>query len=109
VWSGHGGAPTVFESRPNSTTARALMIAGAFRYDWAAPSLENGHINATLTRNRQGWGMADLGRLYNTRERTFVVNETDDLAPLANKVSTPRTPWRTSGCSSPRPAPGRSR
>jgi hypothetical protein len=85
VWSGFGGAPTVFESRPKSTTARALMIAGAFRYDWAAPSLENGHINATLTRIRQGWGVADLGRLYNTRARTFVVNETEDLAPLASK------------------------
>ena len=85
VWSGHGGGATVFASRPRTTTARAIMIAGAFRYDWALPSLENGFINATLTRNRQGWGMADLGRLYNTRARTFIVNETDDLAPLANK------------------------
>ncbi len=84
VWSGHGGAASVFLSRPKSTTARALMIAGAFRYDWAAPSLVNGHINPTLTRNRQGWGMADLGRLYQMASKTFVVDETDIL--LANET-----------------------
>jgi hypothetical protein len=87
VWSGFGGAPgpTVFGDTPKSTTARALMIAGAFRYDWAAPSLVNGHVNATLTRNRQGWGVADVGRLYDMRARTFIVNEADDLAPLGSK------------------------
>jgi serine protease AprX len=84
VWSGHGGAPgvTVFGDTPKSTTARAIMIAGAFRYDWAAPSLVNGHINATLTRNRQGWGVPDVGRLMQMAAKTFIVNESDVLAAL---------------------------
>jgi serine protease AprX len=86
VWSGFGGAPgpTVFGDTPKSTTARAIMIAGAFRYDWAAPSLVNGHINATLTRNRQGWGVADVGRLFQMASKTFIVNESDVLTALGS-------------------------
>ncbi len=85
VWTGFGGGASVFADRPKSTTARALMIAGAFRYDWAAPSLVNGHVNATLLRNRQGWGMADVGCLYQMRDTTFIVNETDVLLALESK------------------------
>ncbi len=85
VWSGFGEGASVFTDRPKSTTSRALMIAGAFRYDWAAPSLVNGHLNPTLTRHRQAWGVPDVGRLYQMASRTFIVNETDVLTALQSK------------------------
>ncbi|MBL9030501.1 MAG: S8 family serine peptidase [Phycisphaerae bacterium] len=64
VWSGFGGGASVFASRPFSTTAKALMCNGAYKYP----------ITATNTRMRQGWGMADVGYLYNIRNKTFIVN-----------------------------------
>lgn len=73
VWTGHGGGASVFDSRPKSTTAKALMINGAYRY----PLNQNG-----LTRARQGWGMADLTRLHAERDNTYIVNESHLLAPL---------------------------
>ncbi len=75
VFAGFGGEATVFDSRPHMTTAKALMINAAYRYDFSAPGDD-------LSRYKQGWGMADLGRLYDERDAIFVVNETDLLAPL---------------------------
>jgi hypothetical protein len=69
VWSGFGGGASVFADRPYSTTAKALMIAAAYRYNWLL-----GGPNAGLTRPRQGWGMADVGKLYTNRASTFIVN-----------------------------------
>lgn len=79
VFAGHGGGSSVFDSRPKAATARALMINSAFRYNWL-----NGGPNGDLTRARQGWGMADVGRLYLDRDVTFIVNETDILTPFAS-------------------------
>jgi serine protease AprX len=81
VWPGFGGGSSVFASRPKSTTAKALLINQAVPYNWLA-----GGNNATLTRFRQGWGVAHVGNLYNIRAKTFIVNESDVLAPLAVKA-----------------------
>ncbi len=59
---------TVFENRPHSTTARAMVINNACSYSF------NG-TNANLARIRQGWGMPDLQRLHQMRMNTFIVNE----------------------------------
>jgi serine protease AprX len=67
VYPGHGGNATVFDSRPRSTTAKALMLNTAYRY----PLTQGG-----LTRARQGWGMPDLARAYDERLNTYIVNET---------------------------------
>jgi hypothetical protein len=82
VWQGFGGASTVFFSRPKSVTAKALMINQAVQYDW----ISGGAANATLTRFKQGWGVAHVGNLYNNRAKTFIINETDILAPLQTKL-----------------------
>jgi len=71
VWQGFGGGSSVFSDRPKSTTAKALMINGAFR------NVANG--TNRLYRGYVGWGMADLGNLYGIRNKTFIVNETDVL------------------------------
>lgn len=77
VFAGFGGGASVFASRPHMTTAKALLINSAYRYDWLA-----GGPNGDIDRFKQGWGMPDLEELYNQREKILIVNETDVLAPL---------------------------
>jgi hypothetical protein len=59
---------SVFDRKPHAATARALMINSAYRY----PVEGN---NPAFTRFKQGWGMPDLGRLYESRRKLFVVNQ----------------------------------
>ncbi|MEM7588395.1 MAG: peptidase S8, partial [Acidobacteriota bacterium] len=80
VWPGHGGGGDVFESRPAMATSKALMINNAFRYDWANPG---GCAFGDIDRDKQGWGTADVRKLYDRAEKTIVINETDVIAPLA--------------------------
>ncbi len=62
------------------TTAKALMVNTAFRYDWhvAGP-------NGDLDRFKQGWGMADLQKLYDDREHILIIDESDILAPFESR------------------------
>ena len=83
VWAGFGGGVDVFASRPQMATAKALMINMAHRYNWWA-----GGANGDLDRNKQGWGTADVKRLYDRAAVTSIVNETDVLVPLAKKLYT---------------------
>jgi len=80
VWAGHGGASSVFASRSSMMAAKAALVNSAFRYTWTA-----GGPNASIVRNVQGWGMPDLQKLYDLRNKTFIVDETDVLLPLASK------------------------
>ena len=59
---------SVFDRKPHAATAKALMINSAYRY-----SVEGS--KHALTRFKQGWGMPDLGRLYDSRDKMFVVNQ----------------------------------
>ncbi|HZI15038.1 MAG TPA: S8 family serine peptidase [Myxococcus sp.] len=81
VWAGFGGKADVFASRPQMATAKALMINMAYRYNWTA-----GGSNGDLDRNKQGWGTADVKRLYDRAAVTSIVDETDVLTPLARKT-----------------------
>ncbi|NNC17964.1 S8 family serine peptidase [Corallococcus exiguus] len=81
VWAGHGKKADVFTSRPKMATAKALMINGASKYNWLA-----GGANADIDRNKQGWGTSDVKRLYDRAAKTFVVDETDVLAPLGSRT-----------------------
>ena len=83
VWNGHGGAATVFDSRPHMMTAKALMIHHAYRYDW-----NSGGNNADLDRFKQGWGTADARNLYDTAGETLIIDETEVLAPLGTYTMT---------------------
>ncbi|MCC6661789.1 MAG: S8 family serine peptidase [Phycisphaerales bacterium] len=80
VWAGFGGGSSVFSDRPQSATAKALMINQAHQYNWPG-----GGANAGLTRARQGWGVAHVGNLYNIRAKTFIINGTDVLTALQSK------------------------
>ncbi len=77
VFPGFGGGASVFDDRPHMATARALLINSAFRYDWLVPG-----PNSDLDRCKQGWGMPDLVKLYEARDRMLIVNETDLIAPF---------------------------
>jgi serine protease AprX len=59
---------TVFDRKPHAATAKALMINSAYRY-----SVDGD--NPEFTRFKQGWGMPNLGRLYESRKKLFVVNQ----------------------------------
>lgn len=83
VWSGHGGAGTVFDSRPQMMTAKALMIHHAHRYDWNA-----GGSNSDLDRFKQGWGTADARNLYDTAGQTMIIDESVVLPPLGMHTTT---------------------
>jgi len=87
VWAGHGGGPTVFDSRPHMATAKALMINSAYRYRCSAtdPGVPGTPAYTDLTRYRQGWGMANLQNLYYQAAKSLVIDETDVLLPLQSK------------------------
>ncbi len=80
VFEGHGGGNSVFEDRPQSTTAKAMMINTAFKYDWYSPGVPAPNTN--MWRDRQGWGMPDLGKMYENREKMTIIDETDLIEPL---------------------------
>ncbi|MFH1748912.1 MAG: S8 family serine peptidase [Planctomycetota bacterium] len=77
VFTGFGGQATVFDSRPHMTTAKALLINSAYRYDWMS-----GGPNGDIDRFKQGWGMPDLEKLYGLRDKIFIIDETDVLTEL---------------------------
>lgn len=77
VWAGHGGGASVFASRPNMATAKALLVNTAHRYDW-----NSGGANADIDRMKQGWGTADLRNLYDDAPDTTVIDESVVLVPL---------------------------
>jgi subtilisin family serine protease len=80
VFPGFGGGPSVFDDRPHMTTAKALLVNTAFRYDWHVPG-----PNSDLDRFKQGWGMPDLLKLYAARNRLLIIDESDLLAPFGSR------------------------
>jgi serine protease AprX len=82
-FDGFGGGIDVFDSRPRMSTAKALMINSAFRYDFDGP----GH---DLARTHQGWGMANLRTLHDAADALFIIDESQPLAPLETAAYTIR-------------------
>lgn len=74
---GNIAATNVFDSRPHSATAKAVMINTAVQWEMAGTD---------LTRVRQGFGRPDLTNLYNLRNRIFVVDESVGLTNLQSKT-----------------------
>lgn len=72
-------ATTPFLARPRTTLSKAMMINQATQYTF------NG-INHNLGRFKQGWGLSNVGNLYNNRNGLFFVNETDVLLPFETKT-----------------------
>ncbi|MGD8394328.1 MAG: FlgD immunoglobulin-like domain containing protein [Candidatus Eiseniibacteriota bacterium] len=70
---------SVFANRSHMTTAKAMMVNTAEQYNF----IGTGH---DLNRMHQGWGMPDVGRMYDLRDQILVVNETDVLPPFATQT-----------------------
>ncbi len=87
VFPGFGGGATVFDSRPNSTTVKAMLVNTAYRYDW-----NSGGPNSNLWRTRQGWGMVNVGELYDYRNKIFIIDESDVLENLESTEYTLTVP-----------------
>lgn len=88
------GGATVFDSRPHTSTAKAVMINTAVQWDMTIPGTD-------VTRVRQGWGRVDVKNLYDLRSGILIVNETHPLTNLQSKVyqlgvsaDTARTPLK---------------
>jgi Subtilase family len=81
VFPGHGNKNlSVFAARPKMTTAKAMMINQAERYDWYSGSASAN--NRTFFRDRQGWGMATVGNLYTNRNKMMIQDEPGPILPL---------------------------
>ncbi|MFT4543406.1 MAG: serine protease AprX [Planctomycetota bacterium] len=65
---GNPTAASVFASRPKASLAKALMINTARQYDFSGLAHDK-------TRLHQGWGRANVQRLYEKRDGLFLVNE----------------------------------
>ncbi len=78
VWNNGAAGATVFASRPHAMTAKAALINTAGQWTFTG-------TNHNLTRTHQGWGYADVQKLYDTRNNTIFVNQTDVLNNLATK------------------------
>ncbi len=59
-------------NRPHFTTLKALQVANAEQYGFQASSADN-------RREHVGWGFPSLRRMYDNRNRSFLVDETDVL------------------------------
>jgi hypothetical protein len=79
VFGDPGPGANAFEKRPHMTTSKAILINTASRYTFA-------NETADMNRHHQGWGRVDIKKLYELREKLFVVNETDILTPLEQTV-----------------------
>lgn len=66
---------TVFENRCHAATAKAVIINTAKQYSFTG----TGH---DLTRVHQGWGTANVGYLYEMRNKIAIIDETEVLANL---------------------------
>ncbi len=84
MWSdGIFGNPTpgatVFENAPYNTTAKAFLINTATQWTFSGTT-------HNLTRTHQGWGHADLIRMYNRRNETFFIDETEVITELQTRA-----------------------
>ena len=59
-------------NRPHAPTLKALQVVSAAQYAFTASSSDN-------RREHQGWGFPDLQKMWDKRDRTFLVDETDVL------------------------------
>ncbi|MCL4196966.1 MAG: S8 family serine peptidase [Phycisphaerales bacterium] len=79
VFPGFGGGNSVFDSKPAATTAKALMINTAEQYAFSGSS-------HNLSRDKQGWGMADLEYLYDHRDRLLIVDQAEQLSEFESRT-----------------------
>ncbi len=79
IFGNSAAGPTVFDSRPHMTTAKAVMINTAEQWDMTIPGTD-------VTRVRQGFGHADVANLYRLRGSIFIINETFPLTNLQSKT-----------------------
>ncbi|MFK7741397.1 MAG: S8 family serine peptidase [Planctomycetota bacterium] len=64
---------TAHQNRPHFPTLKALQVVNAAQYSFGASSSDN-------RREHQGWGFPDLQAMWDSRDRTFVIDEEDVLS-----------------------------
>jgi serine protease AprX len=61
---------TSHQNRPHFPTLKALQVVSANQYSFTSSSSDN-------RRQHQGWGFPDLANMWDRRQETFIVDETD--------------------------------
>lgn len=77
VFGNAPGTGSVFQSRPHFTLAKAAMMNTATPWNFSG-STHN------LSRAKQGLGHANVKTLYDRRDKTFFVNQTDIVSNLSS-------------------------
>ena len=72
---GNPTSTSVFNSAPQNTTAKAMLINTASQWTFSGTSHD-------LTRTHQGWGHPDLKQMYDRRNQMLVIDESVVLANL---------------------------
>lgn len=67
---------SIFANRCHASTAKAIMVANAKTYS---------NTQGDMERFRQGWGLANVQNIYDNRNSSFVVDESDLLSNLQTK------------------------
>lgn len=70
---------TVFENRPQNTTAKAVLVNTASQWSFSGST-------ANRSRVKQGWGHPDLTRMYDLRGKMLVVDESVVLGNLQSQL-----------------------
>ncbi len=79
-------AKTVFENRPHMSTAKAMMINTARQYDFVDDPNEDPVDKARV---HQGWGLADVGKLYLLRNQFPVIDNEETILKVTESKSYP--------------------
>jgi hypothetical protein len=72
---GNPTGATVFHSRPHMATSKAVLINTARQWTFSG-------LDDDLTRTHQGWGLVDVGGLYDLRDNILIIDQTDVLQNL---------------------------
>lgn len=70
---------TTHENRPHFTTLKALQVVSARQYNFSASSSDN-------RREHQGWGFPNLQTMYDNRDKTTIIDETQVITQGETQV-----------------------
>ncbi len=70
---------TTHENRPHSTTLKALQVVNARQYSFTASSSDN-------RREHCGWGFPNLQDMYDNRDKTIIIDETQVITQGETQV-----------------------
>ena len=81
---------TVHQNRPHFTTLKSMMVASARQYAFTSTSTDN-------RREHCGWGFPNLQKLWDSRNKCILIDETDVLTQGQSTIHTLTVPSGETG------------